>query len=238
MEGLICTAHLETPIVIPRENEVHLDALLSWSWMAEHCPEKFGLISGRTTRAEVVEMEIPVLTIRAGSWGVSLCSSWDFPSTATLGSFHWVRRKDGVDMGNRARRLSPSSPERPQFKHAHKVSSPYVSWTCWGDREKIAAMLARVECVGGLRSHGCGVVREWVVDRMSIDPVGIWVSDGVAKRNLPIEVCKGPQPSAIERLACQSPYWLPCMQGPTVRAGSAVVLKPWFRRKIREAVRE
>jgi len=224
MEGLICTARLVTPVALQKSYDIHLDALLAWAWISKNDPDILGAISGRTSRSDLVNPTLPLAVIPIGEWSVSLCTSWELPESALLGSAYWTRRKDSIDIGFRERKVSPSSPERNQLNRADLIGAGSVSWFCWGEGNGILDLLLLVTNLGGLRAHGYGEIASWEVESIGIDPTWLWERDGFANRNLPLPICRGHNAADVEALAFQAPYWLPCMRAPGIRSGSSVVL--------------
>lgn len=218
---------MAAPLALPRGHDIHLDAMLAWVWMLRHRPDAMECIDRGIPRSEIIRPHLPVAVATIGQHEVALCSSMRLPSAAELRTTTWTRRKDGEDMHMRSRRISGSSPERPQLNRADSVVTPWVEWICWGDRREVAKALDLVHHVGGLRAHGHGMVRRWEVDATDHAPADTWYSMGRTQRVLPEQAVK--TMAAPVRLGVQAPYWPTCMQVYAHRAGTIGALTPQAR---------
>ena len=224
MMALRVRAAVAAPVAVPHSHDVHLDAVLAWAWMLRHHSDRLGCLGREVTRAEIIRAHLPVARLRIGAHDVPLCSSWSFAPGACLAT--------GDDMAQRARRISGSCPDRPQFNRGDCVHTPWIEWVCWGQRREVVKALQLVHHVGGLRAHGYGEVTSWAVAEADHAPVDTWVSGGVAQRNLPAEAVATP---VVERLAVEPPYWPPCMQVAAVRAGEPAELRDGLAGQLRVA---
>jgi hypothetical protein len=232
MRSLQVTALLGTPVALPRANDVHLDGLLAWAWLEANRPELLDCISAKSTREEIVEAPIPLARIDVGEHRIAVCSAWSFSDDSRLTTGRWTRRKDGEDMGQRARPINASSPERPQLNRADVVEARAVIWFAWGEPEPVQELLSRVSHIGGLRGMGYGKVIVWAVEEGSFRPEEILVF-GESQRNLPIEAVVVPPAPVPSLVAVQPPYWAPCMQTRGYLPGVELELAGAVKEKLR-----
>lgn len=218
MRPLRVRALMRTPIAIPGSRDIHLDALLAWVWVLRHHPDRIAQISRLSTRDEILNIHLPVAVVAIGNHRVPVCAAWEFPLEARLSTTQWTRRKDGEDIAQRARKVSASSPERPQLNRGDVIETPWAEWLTWGSRREVRKALDLVHSVGGLRGHGYGTVASWEVEIAEHDPQRCWIEEGRAVRNLPASAITAAR-SALVSVSVQPPYWLPCMHTPGVVPG-------------------
>lgn len=213
---------MKSPIVLGK-HDTHLDGILAWSWVCR----KFGSVDAvpierSSNRDDAVKAKLPLLKIGT----IYACSIWQFPHSAKVSTATWTRRRDPQDKEQRIRRIDPGGPERDLLLSRCSVATPYVEWLAIGNRRKVKDLLRRIRSVGCVRSHGWGTVDKWEIERVDASVVDTITKGQKAARNIPLSMLERVEPSNVEMLAVEPPYWLPAMRVPAVRPGTKVELLP------------
>jgi len=214
MSVLRVRAYLSAPVAL--SEPLHLDAI------AASCAP--GVRGQRLTRtcdaADIVRPRLPIASVTCAGHEVYVCSAAEVAPDAQRSREHLTRRRDGTDLDYLSAPVDTrSGPGRDVMLPVSVWLTPYVEWWAVGDRRGVRKLVERrTTHVGALRRHGYGAVREWAFERMDgTDPIGVLVTCGRARRNLPTAWCT--MPELVERVPVSPPYWHPSTVVDGVLAG-------------------
>lgn len=183
---MVVTAHLRGAFA-PGLHPVHMDALL--------CAE----LAARTGAPPVepgqdpAPMDLPLARAECGR--VWLASAAIF--AAECHETRWLQRRFPVgpaqDIGGpKVGRINPANgatkSKRAPVEVCHVVDDR-VMWLAVGNADAVLDLVRGVDCIGRLRGHGYGAVREWSVDEHTDPWPGFPVLDagGAPLRTLPAD---------------------------------------------------
>lgn len=218
------TAILDSAVVATED--VHLDALLAWV-QAKRTGDLD--LSRASPVSAIRDVRLPLARIVGPDddwcWAAS---AWELPADATLMDepTRLVRRRDGEDVEQMARRWTPGSgPGRNMRVRRQAVCAATVSWYCIGHRREIRKALQVVTAVGSMRRAGYGRVRSWSVKEVGSAPV-LLDSTGRACRHLPHSWVDRDRSADVTpgHGGHRPPYWAPQRHGSIVTPGQAIKL--------------
>lgn len=220
MTVVMVTARMSTEVAA--REQVHLDSILA----AKH-PD-CGVHLQRAAPVESIRMpRLPIVSMPyGGPMRVPLCSAWIIGSDARTSLQRIVKRKDPVDIEERARPYNASSgPEKAYCMPLPTVLAPSVSWVCVGNRRGILELLRYVRQIGSVRRHGYGIVLGWEAEAMpDASPLdALQDAQGRARRFLPADWVADAEAFEIGPVA--PPYWHPGLRVRRVRPGVRCTLR-------------
>lgn len=205
MEPLRVTAKLLTGQLASLDRLFALDSILAWAWMMENHPERMMVPPGADLIDPVLPLEkrIPEHDPLAWYW---VCSFAQFQADKEYVRHYHKRfdleREANLDLRGRSGKLNPAlGPTKNYRKPQVILSVPELVWYCKGDKEKIRRLLDSILSMGQNKSHGWGMIREWIVEPWPKD----WSEKGPeGKLTRPIPV---PADEAESWQGIRPPYW-------------------------------
>lgn len=224
MPVLLARAKLHAPIAVT--DVVHLDALL----MAVEPSIAKSHIT-RTCTIEAVQLR-GVARVSLWSHTVHCASAMLVDERLGVGRDTMTKRRDPTDVHYHAGKIETrAGPTRDYALPIPTIETDVAEWLVLGQRRSILDRLPHVRCIGGRRKIGYGVVAEWTLEPVDVDPVEVLVADGRARRHLPAEWCL--EAAHTDRGAIAPPYWHSHSVTERVRAGTPCVLVPQIETRIR-----
>nr|DAI46085.1 MAG TPA: Cas system-associated RAMP superfamily protein [Caudoviricetes sp.] len=210
---------VKSPVIV--STPIHFDAILSAVHPAMH---NLNTVVRRSQAEDVVDAPLPIDSAKIADTWVFCCSSADY-SNARPYCTKFTKRKDGLDYCYIKSRQTPrSGPGRDRCDTIYGVLCSSVDFfvSC-GSVNELSRLCRRVHGIGGLRKMGFGEVTEFeIIERTDLQWQDCLVRDGVAVRNLPVEMIVG---QATRLVATKHPYWLADHLRPGVEEGDAAELR-------------
>lgn len=225
MPVLLARAKLLAPIAVT--DVVHLDALL----MAVEPT----IASSHITRTCAIEPYTlrGVARVSARGHDIHTASAMLVDDRVGIGRDTMTKRRDPTDVYWHAGKIDTrAGPTRDYALPIPTIETDVAEWLVIGRRRSILERLPAVRSVGGRRKIGYGVVAEWTLEVVEVDPVEVFVADGRARRHLPAEWCL--EAAHTDRGAIAPPYWHSGSVTERVRAGTPCVLAPQVEAKVRK----
>lgn len=211
----IC-ADLEAPPVM--RNPIYLDALLLYGMGASMGAAR---ADGIEDPALVLSKSLPLLQVfgeRQGQWWYAASMALPYgqeqagyinrrPALELLTQYTTVSRVDigsGVDKALHI----------PYYRRYQVMG---LTWTCWGDPDRIAPLLMHVHRIGGL-SKAHGWIKRWRIDEDVTGPGMEDYGKDVTLRHLPLPMPRPENvPTRVQVMPLTPPYYervraVPCLQ--------------------------
>lgn len=182
MTPLVVSAVMSRPV--EWVHPIMLDGLL-----AAEVARRADMIAPRS-EADIVPINVPIELDPGGRFHLASEAQHD---NAILSRVEHIHKRAPIDQyatlcTDKVRRVDMSSgPDKGVRKPCYGQMFDRLIWWCVGDADGIRDLLAGITRIGARRRHGCGLVREWLVEPAIPWPGFPLLIDGAPTRPLPLD---------------------------------------------------